>query len=349
MKKVSVIIPIYNMRNSIKNSVKAILRQTYSNLEIILVDDGSKDDSYSLCQELVKDNDKIKVWHTENRGSGHARNFGIEKASGDYVYFPDADDVLQEDAIEILVNVMESKFCDLVVFGFRSIDYKGKLREKKCPAGDFAGEAIRQNYDVYYSNYNIQGAPWNKFFDLHKIKDKGIRYPSLRRHQDEVFISRYVTHVEKVCFIDETLYTYYTNSLEREWKKYPLDYIEIVTKLKEYQMETIASWNANNDLMLDIINNSYISNFIKALELSFSKKFNFNKTDRYNWIVDKVSRPEFLETVKIASLQGLNYQRKIVHYIKCEDYHKLYNTLHFKVFIDLRFNWLETLIKHWFR
>lgn len=109
------------MEDKIDNCVSSILAQTYKNIEVILVDDGSKDKSLLHCQRLSEKDNRVKVYHTENRGSGPARNYGLSKASGEYVYFPDADDNLDPAAIEILVNATVSDNVDLVVFGFEML------------------------------------------------------------------------------------------------------------------------------------------------------------------------------------------------------------------------------------
>ncbi|MEJ9144378.1 glycosyltransferase family 2 protein, partial [Bacillus thuringiensis] len=296
MKKVSIIIPVYNMADKIELSVESIVRQSYSNIEIILVDDGSKDASLSKCKELAEKYEKIEVYHTENQGSGPARNHGIKMATGDYVYFPDADDLLEPNTVKTLVNAMLKHESDLIVFGFKNIDINGNLiSEKKYQKKIYEGNYIRDNYHIFFNmndEFGIQGAPWNKFFDLTKIKKNKIEYPPLKRHQDEVFISRYINHVEKVCFIEDILYVYNTNDLKREWDKFPVDYLDIVMSLKRYREDIIVKWNDKNEIVLDMIEREYICKIIKALELSFSKKFNFNSNERKNWFSEVIQKSE---------------------------------------------------------
>ena len=100
---VSIVIPIYNMGDSIESCVKSVLNQDYDNYEVILVDDGSKDNSLEVCNKIAATSALVKVIHTENRGSGPARNTGIENASGRYIYFPDADDYIEPNTISRLV------------------------------------------------------------------------------------------------------------------------------------------------------------------------------------------------------------------------------------------------------
>lgn len=105
-KLVSIVVPIYNMGNSLEVCVNSLLKQKYPNVEILLIDDGSQDNSLEVCNDLKNRDNRIQVYHTENRGSGPARNYGIQNANGKYIYFPDADDILNEDAISILVEAM---------------------------------------------------------------------------------------------------------------------------------------------------------------------------------------------------------------------------------------------------
>ncbi len=334
--KVSIVVPVYNMGNTIESCVKSLTGQDYPNIEIILVDDGSKDNSFEKCKELEEKNNNIKAFHTYNRGSGPARNYGIEKANGNYIYFPDADDYLETNAISILVECMQNNKCDLVVFGFKNIDTRGRLVKTK----DYTflckdGNEIRQDYSNYMttmSKWGIQGAPWNKFFDLGIIKRYGIEYPSLRRHQDEGFIARYMCHVQKVCFIPNVLYTYYTNDLNREWQKYPIDYIDAVIGLQQTREETILQWNDSDTKVHEMIQKEYICNVIKALELSFSPKMQFTYRQRFDWLEESIER-SLLAHQHIPSILGW-YQRRVMFFVKHRLTLFLYVLLHMKITIE---------------
>ena len=119
---ISVIVPIYNVEKYLERSVGALLAQTYHNLEIILVDDGSKDSSGIMCDEFAKRDARIKVLHKENGGSSSARNMGIEAATGDYIGFCDSDDYPESDMYENLLGVMH-KYQDAVIAQAMSSDY----------------------------------------------------------------------------------------------------------------------------------------------------------------------------------------------------------------------------------
>ena len=164
---VSIVVPVYNMGEKLENSVLSLLKQTYKEVEIILIDDGSKDNSLCVCQSLADKDERVLVYHTENRGSGPARNEGIAHSNGKYIYFPDADDVLDTKAIEILVDSAESSNADVIVFGYQTVNSSGEVVSiKKYKNVIIKGEDARKNYLDFSTNerpFTIQGAPWNKF------------------------------------------------------------------------------------------------------------------------------------------------------------------------------------------
>ena len=332
---VSIIVPVYNMGDKIEKCVSSLMEQSYKNIEIVLVDDGSVDNSLEHCKKLAASDCRVRVIHTENRGSGPARNCGIENSKGDYLYFPDADDYIDSHAIEIMVKYIESTGADMVLCGYRDVDEKGKvLLEKKYKYAVVSGEAVRSNYAFYKiksPDFGLRGAPWNKLFKRSVVEKNKVEYPPLRRHQDEAFIARYFEYCQKAVFIEEVLYTYYTNDQQAEWKKYPVDYIDAVSGLFADRKRNVLCWNPDDTDTKNMIFNEVICNTIKALELSFSPKFKFNKADRLAWMKIKLSESE------IASLEPSEtlgkYQRIILRLIKKHKYRTLYFALHFKVLI----------------
>ena len=337
MKTVSIIMPVFNMADRILLSAEAILNQTYSNIEVILIDDGSTDASLEECLNFANSHDQVKVFHTENNGAGPARNYGIQVASGDYAYFPDADDILPKDAIEILVRAMEENQSDLVVFGYDYRDHQGQIQfTRQYGRRQVMGEEVRQYYEHYLSfrePWWIQGAPWNKFFDLRVIKAHNIIFPAMRRHQDEVFISRYVAYAKKIQFIPDILYTYFANDVKKEWDKYPIDYLTTVMALRKHRENIIIKWNPDNSAVLDIIEREYLFNVTKGFELSFSKKMGFNFQERKDWLRKKVFQTRITD-LKAPNTSNMWYQATALALLKKERFNQFYWLLSFKVFIQ---------------
>ena len=118
---ISIIIPAYNVEKYISKCLESIIKQTYSNIEIILVDDGSTDKTSEICDEYEKKDDRIKVIHTENRGVSEARNKGLENVKGNWITFVDSDDWIEEDFCEVLLKKIKDYDADIALCGYKRV------------------------------------------------------------------------------------------------------------------------------------------------------------------------------------------------------------------------------------
>lgn len=285
--KVSIVMPIFNMGDKLEKAIPAMLNQTYRNIEFILVDDGSKDNSLKICKSFSESDNRIKVIHQENQGAGPARNAGIKVATGEYIYFPDADDEMAENSIEILVNKFKETGCDLIIFGCRFVYEDREDVVHKYPAKEFSGDYFRNNYQLFTGSskeLEIHGAPWNKIYSLSVVKENHIEFPQLRRAQDEVFNIRYQDVAKKVVFIDDVLYTHQLNSIKGVFKKFPIDYFEIISTLNDYKMKYVYQWNPNNKQVYDMICDKFIQYTTKSMMLLFNPKWKLSHKERYDMI-----------------------------------------------------------------
>ena len=333
---VSIVVPIYNMGSSIENCVKSLQNQDYKNIEIILVDDGSTDDTFNRCLNIAQQDQRVIALHTDNQGSGPARNCGIEHSNGKYIYFPDADDYLESNAITRLVEAIKYDNCDLVVFGHKNIKSNGEISFlKKYEEKVFNANDLRKSYSnsiLIKSKWTIQGAPWNKFFDLDVIRRNNVRYPSLRRHQDEGFIARYMCYATKVHFIEDVLYNYYVNDINQVWKKFPLNYIDAVIGLHEVWKGTILLWNSSDDLTHDLVFKWYVCNVIKSFEIVFSPKHNLTKKQRMQQITLFIDKSQLTEIYTPKSLG--KYHLRVLNLAKAGKIKSIYRLVRFKIFLQ---------------
>ena len=205
---VSVIIPFYNSERTIERMLSAVLGQTYRKLEIILVDDGSTDGGAELVEELAADDARVQLVRKENTGVSGTRNVGLEAATGEWVYFADADDWMVGDALEAFVAAATQSACDLAISDFCRVA-KGVISHKHGPAtGVFTMRQFlrymgRRPADHYYSSL------WNKLFKRSILEEQHLRFDtSIAFGEDHVFILNYLRHVESVALIDRPLYYY---------------------------------------------------------------------------------------------------------------------------------------------
>ena len=133
MAKISVIIPVYNVKAYLEKCVESVVNQDFSDYEIILIDDGSSDGSENLCDRLGEKYPEIKVIHQENKGQGGARNTGIENASGEYLLFVDSDDYIKEDALSFLYKTATENGSDIVSFGMDFVEEDGGITSTRKP------------------------------------------------------------------------------------------------------------------------------------------------------------------------------------------------------------------------
>ena len=141
--KVSIVVPVYNVEKYLKRCVNSLIGQSYSNLEILLVDDGSKDSSLSICKEYELKDSRIRVFHKENEGLGLTRNYGIERATGEYITFVDSDDYLTSDAITAMLDRAIATNADVVIAN--SLIIKMKYKELQYQSVYIAEMKLRKH------------------------------------------------------------------------------------------------------------------------------------------------------------------------------------------------------------
>lgn len=209
MDLISIVVAVYNAEKTIKKCVDSLLGQTYKNIEIILIDDGSVDSSGEICDEYAKTNDRIRVIHQKNSGVSAARNIGIEASAGKYICFVDSDDYVEAVYAETMLNCYK-EHSTVPICGFVYHDEVNKMSPRSYVWSGGAelvslGESFRLNAELYLT------ALWNKLFDNDEIKKHNIRFDeNLSMGEDLRFSVEYFqkTNTENVFAFSDTLYHY---------------------------------------------------------------------------------------------------------------------------------------------
>lgn len=192
--KISIIVPIYNIDCYLKKNLESIISQEYPNLEIILVDDGSTDNSYNICLEYQERDKRINIIRQKNQGLSNARNKGLEVATGDFVWFVDGDDYIENNIIEKILPYLDKN--DLIVFNYNEI--KGKTKTKVDSFYDY------DNLDTKYLLSHCNA--WNKI--IRRTILKNAKFPANRIYEDLFLMPTLILKTKKIKFLDETLYNY---------------------------------------------------------------------------------------------------------------------------------------------
>lgn len=200
---VSIIIPVYKVESYLDECVRSAMDQTYRNLEIILVDDGSPDQCGEMCDAFAENDKRIQVIHKMNGGLSDARNIGILRATGAYLFFLDSDDLIRNDAIEILVDQIYKSGADIVCSSTLSF-FDGTIpkEERACYISSVC-------YDTESAMLRYMQYDWGAWGKLYRSEIHGrVRFPVGRIHEDEAIMLDILERCSKVCEITEKLYYY---------------------------------------------------------------------------------------------------------------------------------------------
>lgn len=205
---VSVIIPVYNVEAFLDRCILSVLGQSYKQLEIILVDDGSTDNSGNICNEYIKKDSRIKLLRKVNGGLSSARNAGMEAMSGKYFTFIDSDDWIESDYIKKLVENIDGNDIDIVQCGYC------KRNDKKESIYDahIFGEILVSKTDIldsFFKTQNLQTMAWMKLYRTDLFQN--IRFMEGRNNEDTIFFADYIDKVRSIKIIGDKLYNYYVN------------------------------------------------------------------------------------------------------------------------------------------
>jgi len=245
-KRVSVIVPIYNTEEYLNKCLRSICLQTYANLEIICIDDGSTDASGKIADLFAQADDRFIVVHKKNGGECSARNIGLDLATGDYITFVDCDDWLEVNMYEKLVEKIEFTGCDLVASGYCIATDHGSFRvENELRVTDltFGNEELLSYVFKRDSYRGFSVYLWCKLFKRNAIYSNGRKITfdeSLKLGGDILFFTRVATHVKKACYLDEAFYHYYQRSTSTFHAK-RLDVLMDILRAYEYVITELES------------------------------------------------------------------------------------------------------------
>lgn len=291
---ISVIVPIYNVEAYLRECVDSILRQTYSNLEIILVDDGSPDKCPEICDEYAKKDNHVKVIHQNNGGLAHARNVGIANSNGDYLTFIDSDDFVADKYIEHLYKGLIENEAEVSIAAFYSFDKVTNL-SLSSDYVDFR-TITKSNCFKNYTSINTNTSmtfitAWNKLYKKELFSK--IQYPEGKLYEDAFTTYKILNVAEKIAFSPTRLYYYRINPqsiLGQSFKEKHLEMIEAFKGAQNYfkgmgnheistlftppllMREIYCWWSVKNILKDDSLANKILDDYKKDSTILKNKK-----------------------------------------------------------------------------
>ncbi|MGI2030033.1 glycosyltransferase family 2 protein [Endozoicomonas acroporae] len=288
--KVTIIIGLYNVANHLKNKkLSCILNQTYKNIEIILVNDGSSDDTAKLCNEIKKNNARVRVINKKNGGLGSARNAGLDSATGDYIWFYDVDDEVELNLIEVNVAVINKYNVDMTLFGINVIDmatgYSEHVvhRERLIENNDQFKKAY---IELFVDSKHGNGFNWNKFYKRDLIERNKFRFGDNRIQQDEVFNIQLYPLIDRLYVLNLPLYHYYLYRSGTNRCRYISNRFEIYSDVYSRLSKFCDSWLDGDEYYQAKIDQRFYSGLLNTVDynllhtdcpFSFKEKVNYVK------------------------------------------------------------------------
>ncbi len=231
---VSVIVPIYNLERYLEKCIQSLLSQKYTNLEIFLVDDGSKDASGEICDRYGMLDERIHVIHQANAGAAAARNAALDVCKGDYITFVDGDDYIDESFIQVLVQSLEKNAAQIAICGWQDV-YESTIVEVQPLVGEEVLYNTQQALENMLYQRQFDTAMWSKLYKRELFD--GIRFPVGNVYEDIAIIYKVFGRAEKVSYTDYKGYFYLLReqgTTLQAFKPKKMDLIDVVDEMAEY-------------------------------------------------------------------------------------------------------------------
>lgn len=340
MVEISVIIPVYNCEEFLDDSVGGILNQTFEDIEVICVDDGSTDSSLDRLNEFAEKDSRVRVFHQENQGGGDARNFALTKATGKYLYFMDADDLIYPEALEACHELCEKNDLDFVLFKAVSLfEETGKYEEHEyftmSRLYECVGDEVFSFEDVGDLLFEFSVTPWGKLYNRKFVMDSGAQFAHRISFHDNKFFWEMLFNSKRIQFLNETYYVrrIHPKSLigSRDEKFFNVfiaydQIFEIFRKYNQFEKYKAPLYNWKISILyfrLQKINEAYKQKFMDRIREEIMKMIDEDGKDRveemltkenrtvYDSIMESDTYREFELSMKVDELtRKLNYVKR---------------------------------------
>lgn len=321
MKKVTAVVPIYNAEKYLDECIESIVNQTYKNLEIILVNDGSKDKSPQICDKWARKDNRITVIHKSNEGAGASRNRGINAATGDYIFFVDSDDYIAPTLVEKCLNAISDSDSAIVMFGTTNVTETGETINNIIPHSD---KNIFENAEVqeellpellFSENKKVRNVQlivcMAHFYSLSIIKKTNWKFKSEKEYLSEDLYSylNLIPYITKFAIISESFY-YYRHGHESLSASSRLTDYTMIRKYYEQCVDLCKKFNYNNKVLKNI-SEPYLSFTICCLKAKIREQITFCEKRKQ---INAILKDELLhKLIKERNLSNETFFRRILY------------------------------------
>lgn len=315
MPKLSIILPCYNVEKYISKSIQSVLNQTFTDFELLVVIDGSPDNSKAIAETFS--DERITIYEKPNGGLSDARNYGLERAKGEFVYFMDSDDWIEPDLAEKTVNVLEKQNLDLIIFGYiqENEDEEGNLISSKSV---IPAKAVyyKKNKDLKLDHniVGLLGYAWNKvyrrsFLEKHNLKfEKGTSLV-----EDILFNTQVYSNTESLYFMEKAFYHYYNRPVVTLIKQFHKDSFELKLRRHDSLTRFFKNWNLDIINKQDLLGISIVSGIRYCIHNMFSFKNDMSFTEKVAYIEDMLNHS--VTKKEVGFYKPVSFTDKVYKYL----------------------------------
>ena len=306
--EISVIVPLYNAEKYIDRCIKSIYAQTFTDYEIILVNDGSKDKSAEICRKYAEEDKRITFIDKENEGAGSARNAGIEAAKGKYLAFPDVDDWFEPDMYESLYSVAAKDNYDIVFSGgnyYSQSNGSDPVYSRTSVPPDVcytSQQECRRNVMDFFPTSTIFDVPWNKLYRRSAIENN-VRFSDTRRCQDAMFNIDFYNASTRVASVDRAFYNYIENTVSGVQRKFPKNYIDINVQYFRKLISILDSWGIYEKEIKTHYDTSFAVAVYETMCMFENPRWNMNKAEQKEYILNIMNREDIKSMLSAADIR----------------------------------------------
>ena len=290
---ISVIVPVYNVEKYVGRCIESILVQTFTDFELILVDDGATDNSGKICDQYAEKDDRIRVIHKENGGVSAARNSGIDYSSGEYIMFVDSDDYIDKPMLEDMIRYSGS---DMIISGLKYIDINGNEMSNRIEIA-FENITISDFFNKYYIDLDskcILSGPYNRFYKKCIIDKYNIRFNvNMSIFEDGLFVTEFLCRCDRISNISKSYYNYVQYNNGNLMTKYNDNAIEASLIFYNTEKALLKKLGTDQDGIKKYIDEKEISSIANCISHIYSRS-KLKTSEKYKKLKSELSRPEVM-------------------------------------------------------
>ncbi|MBU3179829.1 glycosyltransferase family 2 protein [Clostridium psychrophilum] len=321
--QISIIVPVYNGAKYINQCIEMVINQTFKDFELIIVDDGSTDNTKKMCNEYEKKDKRIKLITKKNGGTWAARNIGIDVALGKYIIFFDCDDWYQDNLLKAMYECMDKNKVDLVISGQTNVfvDKDGETIRKTVVIPEeniyTTNNEILDNY-ILLRQAEIGDVLWNKIYKAEIIKKYKLKFQNYKRGEDLIFNANYYEHIDKCMVIGKSFYNYRIENSNPVWQKYSDNYLNVVKDENKAIVDKLKKWDKYDKFAIEYQSTHFTYRIMEYFYSVVCSKNKMSYKEKSNKVLNLINEKEVQKNLKDSNVIG-KYPKLIIKFMKSKN------------------------------